>query len=146
MAVGAQARKSDTNIEFCVTRADMEAFRRLSGDNNPIHDDPVFARRCGFADVVVYGGLIVAQVSRLLGTMTPGPGCIWRSVALKFRRPLYVDMPARLEATPVYSNETFRLVRFRLRVDAAGGRIADGEAEAQLAATPAKVALAHVVE
>jgi 3-hydroxybutyryl-CoA dehydratase len=119
-------------LEFRIGPEDMQAFRRLSGDTNPIHHDPVYARQRGFDDVVVYGGLIVAQVSRLLGTAMPGPGCVWRSIALRFRHPLYVDIPARVQATVAYANETFGLVKLKLRVEAGGVVVADGEAEAQL--------------
>jgi 3-hydroxybutyryl-CoA dehydratase len=119
-------------LEFCVTPEDMQIFRRLSGDTNPIHHDVAAARERGFQDVVVYGGLVVAQISRLLGTTLPGPGCVWRSIALRFRNPLYVGIPARLEATVAYSNETFGLIRLKLRVEAGGAVVADGEAEAQL--------------
>ena len=147
MAAGTETGQSEaeTSLEFRVTRADMAAFRRLSGDTNPLHDDPAYAQRCGFDDVVVYGSLILAQVSRLLGTTRPGPGCVWRSVALRFRNPLYVGVAARLSAATVYSNEAFRLVRLKLRVEAAGILIADGEAEAQLA-TPSKTRIAHAVQ
>jgi 3-hydroxybutyryl-CoA dehydratase len=149
MAVGAEAGQpvvKETQLEFRITLADMSAFRRLSGDTNPLHDDAAFARRCGFDDVVVYGGLIVAQVSRLLGTLIPGPGCVWRSLTFKFRNPLYVGVRARLRASVVYSNETFRLVRLKLRVEAANVLIAEGEAEAQLAAAASERSAVHAIQ
>jgi 3-hydroxybutyryl-CoA dehydratase len=119
-------------LEFHVSPEDMRTFRRLSGDTNPLHHDAAFARQRGFKDVVVYGSLIVAQVSRLLGTAMPGPGCVWRSIALRFRNPLYVDAPACLHATVAHANEAFGFVRLKLRVESGGLVVADGEAEAQL--------------
>ena len=119
-------------IEFRVTEGEMEAFRRLSADVNPLHDDAGFARRRGFDGVVVYGGLIVAQVSRLLGTRIPGHGCVWRSVSLRFRNPLYVGELAQLSGVVVHANEDLGTVDLKLSVVAGGRRIAEGEAAALL--------------
>ncbi len=118
--------------EFRIGDAEMAAFRTLSGDTNPLHDDAVFARRRGFAGPVVYGGLIIAQVSQMLGTRLPGAGCVWRSLTLRFRAPLYVGETARLAATIVHVNEEIGAVDLKLRVDAGKRRIAEGEAAALL--------------
>jgi 3-hydroxybutyryl-CoA dehydratase len=110
----------------------MEAFRRLSGDSNPLHHDHVLARRRGFKGVVVYGGLIVAQVSRLLGTVLPGPGCVWHALRLRFRNPLYVGDRARLSGTVTYASDALGVVKLAVRVESAGRVIADGDVSAQL--------------
>jgi 3-hydroxybutyryl-CoA dehydratase len=132
--VGTAAMQPGTteSLEFSVSPEDMHAFRRLSGDTNPLHDDRAFAMRRGFKGIVVYGSLIVAQVSRLLGTVLPGPGCVWHSLSLRFRNPLYVGVPARLYGTVTYANDSLGLLKLALRVEAAGRLIADGEAAAQL--------------
>lgn len=119
-------------LDFCINAPEMEAFRRLSADTNPLHEDEVFAREHGFDGVVVYGGLIVAQLSRLLGTRMPGFGCVWRSVSLNFRNPLYVGEQARVTATVVHANEALGLAELTVVVDAAGRRIAEGKAAAML--------------
>jgi 3-hydroxybutyryl-CoA dehydratase len=119
-------------LEFRISAEDMQAFRRLSGDTNPLHLDAAFARQRGFRDVVVYGGLIVAQISRLLATAMPGPGCVWRSISLRFRKPLYVDATACLDARVVHANEAFGFVKLKLQVESGGAVVAEGEADAQL--------------
>lgn len=118
--------------EFRIGDAEMAAFRKLSGDTNPLHDDAAFAQKRGFAGPVVYGGLIIAQVSHMLGTRLPGPGCVWRSLTLRFRAPLYVGETARLAATIVHANEEIGTVDLRLRVDVGRRCIAEGEAAALL--------------
>lgn len=130
-------------IAFRIGEAEMAAFRALSGDTNPLHDDPVFARRRGFSGPVVYGGLIVAQVSQMLGTRLPGPGCVWRSLSLRFRAPLYVGQAARLAATIVHANEEIGVVDLKLRVDVEKRCIADGEAAALL--MPERAAMREAV-
>jgi len=134
---------STDRLEFRVSQEDMQTFRRLSGDANPLHHDAAFARQRGFKDVVVYGSLIVAQVSRLLGNTMPGPGCVWRSIALRFRNPLYVDAPASLHATVAYANDAFGFVKLKLRVESGGVVVAEGEAEAQLSGKSFEARASH---
>lgn len=123
----------ETSLRFRISAADVSAFVRLSGDDNPLHLDARYARRRGFAGTVVHGGLIIAQVSRLLGTVLPGPGCVWHSLAIRFRAPLYIDEPAVLRAVVTYENIELGVMRLALGVRAGGRRIADGEAQASLA-------------
>jgi 3-hydroxybutyryl-CoA dehydratase len=125
---------SAATVEFVIHRDEMTDFERLSGDTNPLHSDADFARRSGFKDVVVYGGLILAHVSRLLGTVLPGAGCVWRSISLNFRNPLYVDETARVTATVTHSNDELAVIQARILVEAGGRRIAEGEAAAMLGA------------
>lgn len=119
--------------DFRISAADMEMFRALSGDTNPLHFDADFAIRRGFSGPVVYGGLIIAQISRLLGVQMPGHGCVWRAISLRFRAPLYLDEHAHITGTVMHANDELGLLELKLRVDAAGRRIAEGEASAQLA-------------
>lgn len=120
------------HIAFCCSEEDLRTFRALSGDDNPLHDDTSFARAHGFRGCVVYGGLIVAQISRLLGTRLPGAGCVWRSLSLRFRNPLYAGDPAVLTARVTHANEELGLMSLALQVTACGRTVAEGEATAQL--------------
>jgi 3-hydroxybutyryl-CoA dehydratase len=128
----ASAEPFAARVEFRVTDQEMAAFRLLSGDDNPLHHDADFARRRGFEGPVVYGGLIIAQVSRLLGTELPGAGCVWRSLTFKFRAPLYVGVPALASATIVHANEELGLYHLKIAIEASGRAIAEGEAAALL--------------
>lgn len=126
------SRRRTEILDFHINAVEMEVFRCLSADTNPLHSDEDFARRHGFKGVVVYGALIVAQVSCLLGTRMPGFGCVWRSFTLDFRNPLYVGEQARMTATIVHANEVLGLFDLAVAVDAEGRRIAEGKAAAML--------------
>ena len=61
------------SFEFVVSEAEQSSFAVLSGDFNPLHLDSDFAQARGLAGSVVYGGLIVAKVSQVIGMRLPGP-------------------------------------------------------------------------
>jgi 3-hydroxybutyryl-CoA dehydratase len=117
-------------ISFAVSVQDMEAFERLSGDDNPIHSDEAFAQACGFEGPIVYGALMIAAISRLLGTKLPGHGCIWHSLKIDFRAPLYVDEAASLTGRVTYCNKELQLLRVEFRIASGDRLIAKGEAQA----------------
>lgn len=131
--MGIDKENAVVSHEFRITHAEMDAFRTLSGDTNPIHDESDYPRRCGFSGAIVYGGLMIAQISRLLGTRLPGPGCVERSITLRYRSPLYVGERARLTAHVVHANKDLGLVDLKIRIEAAQRCIAEGEAAAMLA-------------
>lgn len=119
-------------VDFCVSAEQMRAFAELSGDFNPLHLDEAFARERGFAGQVVYGALLVAKVSQLIGMELPGRDSIWSSLQLDFRKPLYVGHPARVEAVVDGISEATRLVQLRLRVQSGSETLAKGTAEVVL--------------
>ncbi|WP_022974970.1 MaoC/PaaZ C-terminal domain-containing protein [Nevskia ramosa] len=49
-----------------ITREMLAAYAEASGDTNPLHLDPAFAQKAGFADVIVHGMLSMALLGRLL--------------------------------------------------------------------------------
>lgn len=49
-----------------LTREDLALYAKASGDSNPLHLDPAFARQAGFDDVIVHGMLGMALLGRLL--------------------------------------------------------------------------------
>ena len=69
---------------------DIQMFAVLSGDLNPTHVDPQYAKSSSFRDVVghgMWGGILVSNV---LGTEFPGPGTVYASQTFNFERPVRV--------------------------------------------------------
>jgi 3-hydroxybutyryl-CoA dehydratase len=66
----------------------VEAFAELSGDTNPVHLDEAYARSTSFGGRIAHGMLAAAFISAVLGTRLPGPGAIYLTQSLRFRRPI----------------------------------------------------------
>jgi len=49
-----------------ITREMLAQYAEASGDLNPLHLDPAFARKAGFEDVIAHGMLGMALLGRLL--------------------------------------------------------------------------------
>ena len=69
---------------------DIQLFAIMSGDVNPAHVDPEYARSSMFHEVIAHGMGGGALISTVLGTEFPGPGTIYISQTLKFSRPVKV--------------------------------------------------------
>jgi acyl dehydratase len=121
------------SVDFVVDAEQMRAFAELSGDFNPLHTDDGFARSKGFKGRVVYGALLVAKISQLIGMRLPGRHSVWASVSLDFRSPLYVGEAARVEAVVATFSEATGLVELSLSIRREGKLLAKGSAEVVVA-------------
>ncbi|MCJ8300642.1 MAG: MaoC family dehydratase, partial [Pseudomonadales bacterium] len=79
------------SIEKTITAADVQMFASLSGDNNPIHLDEEYAKTTSFGRCIVHGMFSAALISAVAGTKLPGPGGVYLSQELKFRKPIFID-------------------------------------------------------
>lgn len=83
--------------EFSISEKQHDAFARFSGDFNPIHVDPIYARRLPFGGVVVHGvHSLLRSLDAVFSTMAPGysrlteltasfPGAVQLGESLQFR-------------------------------------------------------------
>jgi len=71
-----------------LNRRDIEIFAAMSGDVNPAHVDEEYAKTDMFHRVVAHGMWGASLISAVLGTELPGPGTIYLSQSLNFRRPV----------------------------------------------------------
>jgi phosphate acetyltransferase len=73
-----------------LTQDDINLFAAMSGDVNPAHMDPVFAKSDIFHGIVGHGMWSGSLISALLGTILPGPGTIYLEQDIKFKKPVRV--------------------------------------------------------
>ncbi len=67
---------------------DIQLFAIMSGDVNPTHVDPEYARSSSFREVVAHGMWGGTLISSVLGTQFPGPGTVYIDQSLHFSRPV----------------------------------------------------------
>ncbi|MDO8959977.1 MAG: bifunctional enoyl-CoA hydratase/phosphate acetyltransferase [Rhodocyclaceae bacterium] len=69
---------------------DIQMFAIISGDMNPTHVDPEYARSSEFREVVAHGMWGGMLFSNVLGTQFPGPGTVYFDQSLRFERSVRV--------------------------------------------------------
>lgn len=84
-----------------VQEQDVQMFAAVSGDANPVHLDPDFARSTQFGERIAHGMLTGAYISAALAMELPGPGTIYLNQSLRFRLPVKLGetLTVKLEVT-----------------------------------------------
>jgi phosphate acetyltransferase len=118
-----------TRIEREISAEDIERFAALSGDANPTHLDQAFARGTVFRGVVAHGMWSGLLISRVLGTVLPGPGTIYLRQSLKFERPVRPGDRLTVEVTVKEKRGRGRVLLSTMVYNAAGEVLTEGEAE-----------------
>jgi 3-hydroxybutyryl-CoA dehydratase len=72
-----------------ISQADIDAFARISGDDNPAHVDAEWAATSRLGERVAHGMLTAGLISAVLGTVLPGPGSIYMSQTLRWVAPVH---------------------------------------------------------
>lgn len=115
-------------IERTVTDADVRAFAEVTGDENPVHLDEDYAARTRFKGRVAHGMLTGGHISAVLGTRLPGPGVIYISQSMNFRRPVRIGDEVKTRATVTRIDERRALVTLATVCEVDGKAVVEGEA------------------
>ncbi len=78
------------SITRTLTEKDIQIFAIMSGDINPAHVDIEYAQSDMFHKIVGHGMWGGALISTVLGTELPGPGTIYISQTLRFKKPVVI--------------------------------------------------------
>ncbi|KQY27572.1 dehydratase [Caulobacter sp. Root487D2Y] len=111
-----------------VGEADIVAFAAVTGDNNPVHLDAEYAAGTSFGERIAHGMLSAGYISAVLGTTLPGPGAIYLSQSLAFKRPVKIgdEVTARVTVTAI--DDAKARVTFATTCLVRGNAVVDGEA------------------
>lgn len=120
-----------------VGAGDIEAFAEVSGDHNPVHLDEAYAKTTAFGGRIAHGMLSAAYISAVLGNQLPGPGAIYLSQSLRFRRPVKVGdlVTARVTVSGLDDRRGHATFATVCLVD--GRTVVDGEAVVMVPRRPA---------
>lgn len=108
---------------FSFTQEDVIAFAKVTGDDNPVHLDEAFAAQTPFKRPIMHGFLSGSVFSRVFGTVFPGPGSIYLSQEMNFKRPMYVDQEYRASFTLAETDPAKGLMVFQCKIMDANGKV-----------------------
>ena len=111
-----------------ITEHDVYAFAGITGDFNPVHINEEYAKESMFGARIAHGILCAGLLSTVLGTHLPGPGAIYLSQSLSFRKPVFLGdtVKAEVEAVEIITDKN--RVRFATRCyNQDGDIVAEGE-------------------
>ena len=111
-----------------VGAADIEAFAEVSGDNNPVHLDEAYAKTTTFGERIAHGMLSAGYISAVLGTVLPGPGAVYLSQTLAFKRPVKIGVEVTAKVTVTAIDEAKGRVTLATVCQVNGKTVVDGEA------------------
>jgi aminoglycoside 3-N-acetyltransferase len=99
-----------------VGQVQHEEFRRLFGDESPIHCDPAFAAGTRFGRPIGYGFFLTGLLSRLYGEHLPGGSSICLSQQVNFVRPFFVGDTITVVGTVAGRSESTRTVDIKVEM------------------------------
>jgi acyl dehydratase len=111
---------------FVLDEASMRRFQELSGDHSRIHTDDAFARERGYTGVIAYGGILLAQLSHVLGGKLPGTNATSTKWTINYREPLYVGETAELTLEIGFVSKATGIVEGKFRIVSGARTIATG--------------------
>lgn len=90
-----------------ITEADVILFAGISGDFNPLHINEEFAKTQMFGTRVVHGAFSSALISAVLGIHLFGPGALYASQKVIFKKPVFIGdtLTAVATITKKYTKE-----------------------------------------
>lgn len=127
VAPGMTASSSKT-----ISDRDITLFIEVSGDDNPVHSDPVYAATTQFKGRIAHGMLTTSVMSSALSNKLPGYGSILLDVSARFKAPVY---PGDTVDTTVTVREVIpekRRVIFDTVSSVRGNKVMEGQATLML--------------
>lgn len=128
LTIGQKAQSART-----VTEADVLMFGAASGDMNPVHFDAEFASTSRFGERIAHGMLTASHVSALIGMRLPGPGSVYISQSLAFKRPVKIGATVTTDVEITDLEPIKGLVTLTTTCSVAGKIVLSGVAVAMVA-------------
>jgi 3-hydroxybutyryl-CoA dehydratase len=115
-----------------ITQEHINAFARISGDQNPLHTDPEFASKSIFGRPIAHGMYGLSLISAALGMRFPGFGTIYMGQEVKFFKPIFIDESVQIKlCVKELQPEKKRLILTTTIIKENGEVAIDGEARVQ---------------
>lgn len=107
--------------DFCerrhtVSEEDLLLFAKASGDLNPLHLDEEYAATTPFKQRIAHGMFTGGLISAALAMDLPGPGTIYLSQDLQFKRPVCIGDALIVKLSVVEKHESKPIVTLHCQV------------------------------
>jgi 3-hydroxybutyryl-CoA dehydratase len=129
-----------------ITESDIVLFAAVTGDTNPMHLNEEYARGSIFGERIAHGMLAAGLLTKVMGTQLPGPGTIYMSQSLRFRKPVRIGdtVTATVEITALHAEKHRATLRTVCAVK--GEPVLEGEAMVAVPSRAAQSARAEAAE
>ena len=96
-----------------ITESDVYLFAGITGAQNPIQVNDVYAKKTRFGERIAHGMLSSSLISTVIGTKLPGNGTIYVQQKIEFKAPVFFGdtISAIVEVTDIFLDKN----RVRLR-------------------------------
>ncbi len=91
---------------------DIHTFALMSGDINPIHTNTEYAKHSEFGKRIAHGMWSGSIIAMVMGTKLPGPGSMYVSQNLNFKKPVFIGDTIHTTITVVKKNSKNKHVIF----------------------------------
>ncbi|MBT3183884.1 MAG: MaoC family dehydratase [Nitrospina sp.] len=106
----------EASLRHTVTEKDVQTFAELTGDTNPLHMDAGFASKAGFKKRVVHGMLTASFISTVVGMQLPGPGALYLSQELNFKKTVAIDDTIQITAIVIQKVVSSQMLVLKIAV------------------------------
>lgn len=113
----------ESSLSLEVNDETVRQYAHLVGDTNPVHLDEEYAAKSFFKKRVAHGMLAGGLVSAILGTKLPGPGSIYLSQELEFKRPVELGQTITAKVKVVEKFDRHKKIKLRTWVENQAGQI-----------------------
>ena len=125
LEIGSEGTYSKT-----LTERDIALFGDTSGDINPLHFDETYAGQTMFKGRIAHGMWSAGLISTCIGTVMPGPGCVYMGQELTFRLPVKIGDRLTASVTIKEKNEKRKFVVIDCKVRNQHGKVVvEGDAK-----------------
>ncbi len=104
----------EESFSVTITPEMMKQFREITGDVNPLHTNPDFAKSKGYDSCVTYGMLTASFLSTLAGVYLPGERSLIHGVEIKFVKPVFPGDKIKISGVVTEKNEHFPVITLKV--------------------------------
>lgn len=116
-----------------ITAEDIRAFSSLTGDRNPLHLDPSYAKGTQFGRPVVFGLLMESLLSTLAGMWLPGKYSLILSTESFFKKPCFEGDAITVEGEVVQKIDAAKILALKTSItNQHSERIVEGKMRVQV--------------